>query len=136
MIVLIVRVEGAPAAILALHAIDPLGRAVDGGAIARGVMAMHGERHHRRVVDIGISRVCVLEGPAAGAQVGPPLRPVAFHIQDLALNEPVEAARRGGICFGATCLQKRVTNETRVPDRRDAGLAIGPAGLQDQQLLE
>src|SRR6185312_16943423 len=61
----VVGVERAPAAVLALHADDPLAGAVDRLAVARAVEAVEREADRGGVVDIGVMRVLVLEGPAA-----------------------------------------------------------------------
>src|SRR5260370_7470288 len=114
MIIDVVRVEGAPAAVPALHALDPLGGAINRGTVAYGVVAMHGERHHRAVVDIRIMRVGVLEGPAARPHIGAPLRPVALDVEDLPLGEPVESTRRR-IGRGATPFHEPLTNQPLVP---------------------
>ena len=44
------------------------------------------------VVDIGVMRVGVLKGPAAGADIGPPRDPVAADVEYLLRHQPVEAA--------------------------------------------
>ena len=81
-------------------------------------------------------RVGVLEGPAAGPHVRPLERPVAFHVEHLQRAKPVEPALRAGDGACLAGLQQRVGGERGVPHRRDAGLAIGFAGFDDQQLVD
>ena len=73
------------------------------------------------VVHIGIVRVVVLEGPAAGTQTGAAHRPVADDVGNLQWPQPVA----GGIGRNAS-LSQGVAGETGVPDRRQTRLAVGP----------
>ena len=59
--------------------------------------AIHRHDDDGGVVEIGIMRVAVLERPAAGTHVGPPLAPVAFHVQHLQRLQPAQPAQRGGV---------------------------------------
>ena len=80
--------------------------------------------------------VGILERPAAGPQIGPPRDPVAAHVEDLLRGEPVEAALGLGRRALAADFQQRVANQAGVPDRRDAGLAIGLVLVHGQKLLD
>ena len=57
---------------------------------AAAIRAVHRHRHDGGVVEIGIMRVGVLEGPAARPDVGTPSGPVALHVEDLERLQPVE----------------------------------------------
>ena len=65
-IVLVFGVKGAPAAVAALHADDPVGGAVDRRPGVFRAGPVEGEDDDRRVVHIGVVVVPVLKGPAAG----------------------------------------------------------------------
>ena len=80
--------------------------------------------------------VAVLERPAAGTHVGPLLAPVAFHLELLQRLQPAQSAQRGGRCFALLDLQHRLGGKRGVPDRRDAGLAVGFVITDHQQLLD
>ena len=60
--------------------------------VAGPVEAVERQRDGGGVVEIGVMRVGVLEGPAAGPQPGPRRRPVADRIEHLPLFQPVERA--------------------------------------------
>ena len=95
-VIFVVGVERAPGAVLALHADDPFARARDRGVVvlAAGQVlhAVHRHGDDGGVVDVGIMRVGVLEGPAARADVGPPRDPVAADVEDLLRHQPIEPA--------------------------------------------
>ena len=96
-IIFVVGVEGAPAAVLALHAHDPFAARARAPRRSprrpdRFCSAVHRHGDDGGVVDIGIMRVGVLERPAAGPHVGPPRDPVAAHVEHLLRHQPVEAA--------------------------------------------
>ena len=78
----------------------------------------------------------VLEGPAAGAHVGPARRPIAQLLEHLQRPQPVERLPIGFRDLLAADLQQRVQRQRRVPHRREAGLAIGLVLLDDEQLLD
>ena len=88
------------------------------------------------IVEIGIMRVAILEGPATGADVGPALGPVALHLELLQWQQPVEPAERRRFGFGAAGFEQRVRGERGIPHRRDTGLAIGLVILDDEQPLD
>ena len=82
-VMIVVGIEGAPAAIAALHADDPLPRPfhrVGMGGVAVAVQ-QHGD--NGRVVDIRIVVIVVLERPAARRRIRLDLGPVAAHFGDL-----------------------------------------------------
>src|SRR5665213_3004586 len=93
-IIFIVGVEGRPAAVAALHADQPFSRALDGIGVALVTGAVQRHRHHRRIVEIGIMRVEILERPAAGPDIRPPHRPIAREIELLARHQPIEPLPR------------------------------------------
>ena len=92
--VLVVGVEGAPAAVLVLHGDDPRGRPFDRLAVRLGIGAVERHAHHRRVVHVRVVVVAVLEGPAPRWRIGPRHRPVALDIEDLQIGEPGEGGVR------------------------------------------
>src|SRR3546814_14331538 len=65
----------------------------------------------------------LLERPAADRRVGAAPRPVAAHLGDLALQQPVEGAGEGVAVARFAGLQHGVGGQAGVPDRRQAGLA-------------
>src|SRR6516165_5154887 len=87
----VVGIEGAPSAVAALHADDPLRRAVDRVAIACRIKAVEGERDRGGVVEIGIMGVLKLERPSTGTQAGTSGRPIADHLQNLLALQPVQS---------------------------------------------
>ena len=90
----VVDVERGPAAIAALHALDPLAAARDRGIVfvAAGLppRAIHRHDHDGGVVEIGIMGIVVLERPAARPHVGAFHGPVALEVQHLPRLQPVE----------------------------------------------
>src|SRR5258705_10625403 len=77
----IVDVEGGPAAIAALHALDPFAAARDRGIVfmAPGSVprAIHRHYHNGGVVEVPIVGIFLLEGPATRSNLGPPHYPRA-----------------------------------------------------------
>ena len=137
----VVGVEGAPAAILTLQSHGPLGAARHGLviAIARAELApraIHGHDDDRRIVQIRIMGVAILEGPTAGTHLGAPLGPIALHLQLLQRLQPGEPTPRGGHCLLGAHLHHGVGDERGVPDRRDAGLAVGLVLADHQKLVD
>ena len=139
----VVGVESGPCAVSALQSLDPFARARDrlgmsvrGAAHAAAIGAVHRHRHHGGVVGVGIMRVGVLERPAARPDVRTPGGPVALDVEDLERLEPVERRphRLGaGVAAG---FEQRVGGERGVPDRRQAGLAIGLVLADDEEPLD
>ena len=95
----IVGIERRPAAIAALQALDPFDAARDGlivGAAACAGLAPRAVHRHDDdggVVEIGVVRIAVLERPAAGTHVGPPLAPVALRVELLQRFQPAQPRR-------------------------------------------
>ena len=103
---------------------------------ARALRAIHRHHHDRRVVDVGIVRICVLERPAAGPDIGPARAPVAFDAQDLLRQQPFETFAGLGRGAIAADFEQGVTGERGIPNRRDARLAIALVLVHDQKLLD
>src|SRR5206468_5047940 len=82
-VVRIVGIKRSPAAISALHPDDPLGGAIDGPAIPCPVKAVESKGDRGSVVEIGIIRVFVLKGPAAGSHFGAGRPPISDLLQNL-----------------------------------------------------
>ncbi len=80
--------------------------------------------------------VIVLEGPAARAHAGPLLGPVARDLEHLSRLEPGERGIGARFIGVAARLHHRMRGEHGVPDRRDAGLAIGFLRADHQQPLD
>ena len=114
----VLRLERAPAAVGRLHADDPFACPRDRLGMRRIAVAMQQHADHRRVVDIRVVRIGVLERPPARPQPGPAHRPVADHVQDLPLAQP--GARR------RWC--RRRPPPSRVPPARCPRPATGTAG--------
>ena len=133
----VVGVERAPAAVAAIAAPRPIRAPASNVAASPRGLAARPRRPpdpwpspHGGVVDVGIMGVGVLEGPAAGAHVAAAARPVALDVEDLQRRQPVEP-RAGAASRSRRRPPAGVRRERGVPDRRNAGLAIGLAGLDD-----
>ena len=122
----VVDVEGAPAAVGALHAEHPFPRPRDRPVVASraglAARAVHRHHDHGRVVEIDIVRVLVLERPATRPQVGTLVGPVALDLQFLQRLQPVERLLDRPRLVGRG-LHQGVRGQHRVPDGRQAGLA-------------
>ena len=120
-LVVVVGVEGAPAAIAALHADDPFAGTRNGILISppipEPVGTIHRHNHNRGIVDIRVIGVVVLEGPSARPQARSRLGPIAFQIEDLARLEPSQAAHRPIDSRASAGFQQRVTHQPGIPDR-------------------
>src|SRR5713226_10433228 len=90
----IVDVEGGPAAIAALHALDPFAATRDRGIVfmasGSAPRAIHRHDYDGGVVEVGIVGIVVLEGPAARSNLRPLHGPVALDIQHLLWQQPVK----------------------------------------------
>src|ERR1700737_1326640 len=88
--------ESSPPAITTLHADHPFGSASHRIAIIdfgiHGARAMHGYCHHRRIVDIGVMRIGILESPTARSPVRTAYDPLAAGGEDLQRTQPFKAA--------------------------------------------
>src|ERR671933_545158 len=82
----VVDVEGAPAAARGLHADDPVEAALH--RLFAAIERPERERDDGGVVDVRVEVVLELEGPAAGRQVGPAYGPIALD-RHLFLEEPI-----------------------------------------------
>src|SRR5205814_8337199 len=138
--------EGAPAAIAALQAENPLASAMDRFAEVR--LAAHQtatgkpihRHHHRRcIVEIRIMWIRVLKRPPARTHVRRLLCPTADRSEYLPFLEPRQTAAHRGTPLRSPRtggLQQRVTREHRVPDRRHARLAIRFLAVHDEQAVD
>ena len=139
-IVFVIRIERAPSAVFALHPQNPFAchgnRRTEVALRVQALRAIHRHHHHRRVVDIGIVRIGVLEGPAAGPDIGPPRDPIAFDIEDLLRRQPLQTFAHLRYGLIAAALEQAVTGERRIPNRRNARLAIGLVLVHDEKLLD
>ena len=139
----VVGVERRPGAVRALQPDDPFARAGDRFRVALlirpgdlAVGAVHRHRHDRRVVEIGIMRIGVLERPASRPGVRPLRRPVADDVEDLQGLQPLESSARPTPALVVAGFEQRMHGERRVPHRRQARLAIGLVVPDDEQLVE
>src|SRR5919199_3497256 len=112
---IVVLLEGAPAAVPALHGRDPAACALH-RSLSRAEV-VEPDADDGCVVDVGIEVVVVLEGPAAGLSSGKTDGPVpagAHFLRDEPLGGPRE---RGVVGWHARSAQGH-DGETGVPDRR------------------
>ncbi len=134
------RLERTPAAVAALHADHPFARPRYGFAIDLGMRerrrAMHGHDHHRRVVDVRVVVVVVLECPTARPHIRTARNPVAAHVENLQRTQPREPALGGLLGMRLASFEQRVRHERGVPDRRQTRLAICFVILDDEQLVD
>ena len=128
----VVGVEGAPAAVGGLHAGHPAAGALDGGPPVAELL--EGERDDRRVVDVRIEVVVVLEGPAAGLDPRPPDCPVPA-LADLLGDEPVCRLLERRLLRRHVGGAEGKQREAGVPDRRLARLGAQPVSLLDHETI-
>ena len=102
---------------------------------AAAICAVHGHRHDRGIVSVGIMRVGVLERPTPGPDIRTPNSPVSFDVKDLERRQPIKRCAHRLAESLPTRLQQRVGGERGIPDRRQARLAIGLILADDEQLL-
>src|SRR5262249_50037090 len=90
---------------------------------------------HRRIVDIGIELVAVLEVPPARLDARPPDLPVS-RVSDFPFEKPVDRAGDWGFVLGLARIREGDRGDGRVPDRRDAGLHPSATSFVDPQVVE
>ena len=86
---------------------------------------IHRHDHNCSIVQIYVIWIDVLERPATRTHMGTSFPPVADHVKDLQRFQPTQTAHGFGDRALAADLQQGLTSERRVPDWRQAGLAIG-----------
>src|SRR5919202_650686 len=118
----VVDVEGAPAAARGLHADDPVEAALH--RLLAAIERPERERDDGGVVDVRVEVVLELEGPAARGEVRPANRPVALD-GDLLAQEPFARGLQRRVGGRDACLPQGQDREGRVPKRRLSRL--GPA---------
>ena len=135
-VVLVLGVEGAPAAVLVLHGDDPRGCSLDRLAVRLGIGPVERHGDDRRVVHVGVVVVAILEGPASRRGIRPHRGPVARDIENLEVGKPGQGVIRGETVLLTAAFHETVRGEPGVPDRRDAGLAVLAAvrGLGQQEV--
>ena len=120
----VVGVEGAPAAVLGLHADNPgpgtPQRAARPVRVGVGHPAQR-QPHLRGVVDVRVQVVGELERPAAGREIRPAHRPVAGH-RDLLAQQPVGGPPHRRAVRGFARVEQADDGQRGVPDRGLAGL--------------
>ena len=122
--VIVVLVERAPAAVLALHAEQPGERAPALFFFPRRVGkrdAVESHQNFRGVVGIGITFIVELEGPAAGWRVGIFDGPIAGP-GHLFFKHPFSRFDHGGVVLRQARIHECVESQSRVPQGRNAGL--------------
>ena len=138
--VVVVGIEGAPAAVATLQAADPFTPAVDRRLeplVAKTALRpVHRHDHDGGVIEVGVMRVGILERPSAGTHVRPVGDPVAGQVEHLQGLQPVQSGSGAFDRWLGANLEQRLAHERGVPHRRHAGLAIGFVRLHDQQLLQ
>jgi hypothetical protein len=78
--------------------------------------------------------VLVLKGPAARSEPGARRGPIADHLKHLLAGDPIERVPDVRLKPNVADFHQRVTGERRVPDRRQAGLAIQVIAVAREQL--
>ena len=122
-LVIVVGVEGAPAAILALQADHPLAAPADRLSKARRIRfaatgrPVHGHHHDGRIIQVRIVRIGVLERPPAGPHPRAPFGPVTFNIHHLQRLQPLQPLARLFHRFFPAHFQEGMAGQRRVPDR-------------------
>ena len=114
----VVGVERGPAPVSVLHAEEPaepplLGR--PRRVAAEPVHLLERHHDHRRVVEVRVEVVAVLERPAPGLHVRPLHLPVTRH-EDLTLDHPLGGATQRRMIRLQVALDQRVDREGGVPD--------------------
>ena len=126
----VLRLERAPAAVGGLHADDPLARSRDRLGITRD----------RRCDAAACRRPRCRRRPGnADWRTGTPSRPAAARAAAPPSRRPRRGSARSRSQAHAACVSRaglghRVAGQPGVPDRRQAGLAIGTVRLDHQQL--
>ena len=102
-IVIVVRVKGAPTAVLALHAEDPFGGALDVLTKLFPVHTVQRDGDNGGIIDVGIIIIGIFERPTTRTKTSPALNPIPFHIEDLLFRQPF------GGTFKLTCFVRPVS---------------------------
>ncbi len=134
----VVDVERGPAAVRALHPLQPPQPALHRAFGPPARVARHGaqrQQHLGRVVDVRVVDVGELERPAAGLELGYADRPVAA-LADLLAEQPVGAPRHRLVITGHARVVQRDQRQRRIPHRRLARLQPAHAVLGDRESLE
>src|SRR6266849_3360683 len=134
----VVGVERTPASVGALHPEEPAEPALLGRSRKVGVEPLHlleGHHDHRRIVEVGVEVVVVLERPAAGLHVRTLHLPVAGD-EDLPRDHPLTGAAQLRVIRREITLDEGVDRERRVPSRPGAGLVVEPVAALDGQRLD
>ena len=140
-IIFVLGIERAPSPIGTLHSQNPCARRLNRlteipVVPVHALGAVHCHHHDRRVVNVGIMGIRVLERPAAGIEMRSSRAPIALDVQNLSGGEPGKTLADlvdGAIGAG---FQQGMTGEPGIPNRRHAGLAIGFVIVDDQELLD
>ena len=139
-VVAVVSVESAPGAVAALQAVDPLPPAADCVfeflLTARACRPIHRHNHDGRIVEIGIVRIGILKGPAARTHIWTLLDPIAFYVEDLQWQKPIETLIGFLDRAFVANFEQGMGGKSGVPHRRQAGLAIGFVLLDHQELFD
>src|SRR6185312_14745403 len=90
----IVDIEGRPAAIAALHALNPLNTSINGRIVTRTgscpARTIHRHYDNGCVVEVGIVWICILKRPTTGAHVRAPGDPVPGNVEHLTRAKPIK----------------------------------------------
>ena len=120
-----------------MHADEPIQGPIETLGVARRIAGqLHRPGDHARVVQVRIKAVRELKGPAAAGQSRATDAPVPGLIAQLLRAQPLERAIRCAQGRDAPDRLHRQARQSRIPDRRHAGLAIGARGVDHQQFLE
>ncbi len=94
------------------------------------------QRADRRVIDVGVVDVVVLERPPARSQARAPHRPVARHVEYLSVEQPVGGAHQRRVVAVQAGVGQRQHRERGVPHRRLAGLQPHGLAILDGEPIE
>ncbi len=134
----VVAIEGSPAAVAILHAEQPLDAAANGGFHALGIgklYALESHQDERGVVHVGIKVVAEFEDPTAGSGVFVFDLPVAG-AENLLRQNPVGGFHERRVIGGHAGFFERDHRDAGVPHGRDARLKADRVFLFDFEPCE
>src|ERR1700730_15556632 len=132
----VVRIECSPPTTATLHSHNPFSRPLDRNADLACRCPIHCHHHNRGVVDIGVVRIGVLKGPAAGPDIRPTCRPITSEVEDLLGYEPLKRLPDRPADALLPNLEQGVAGQRSVPDRGYTGLAVRFIRVHHEELLD
>ena len=119
-VLVVIRIERAPAAIVTLQAFDPFAGAGYGLIVRAAAPArrpVHRHDNNCGIVEVRVIVVVVLEGPAAWPDIGALVGPVPCDIEHLPRPQPVERAVGAFHRRFAADFQHGMGGKRGIPDR-------------------